>query len=65
MEKITGNTPLSRILHINPGASEELFDVGLHCMGCAFSGMETLEEGCMSHGMSQKEINALIKRLNK
>ena len=63
-KEITKDTPLAEIIYINPKAPELLFDIGLHCIGCSMSGMETLEEGCLGHGMSKKEINELVKRLN-
>ncbi|MCK5611189.1 DUF1858 domain-containing protein [Candidatus Pacearchaeota archaeon] len=65
MKKITKNTKLARMLEINPEAIEILFDVGMHCIGCPAASMETIEEGCMAHGMNKTEINNLIKKLNK
>ena len=38
---------------------------GMHCVGCPMAGMESLEEGAMAHGMSDKQIETMIKRLNK
>ena len=35
-----------------------------HCIGCMAAGMETLEEGAIVHGMSEKEIEKIIKYLN-
>jgi hydroxylamine reductase len=64
MKTIKKNTKLSELLEINPDAIEHLFDAGMHCIGCPAATMETLEEGCMAHGMSKKEINDLIKKLN-
>lgn len=65
MKKITKKTKLSEILTINPEAIEILFDTGMHCIGCPAATMENLEEGCLAHGMNKKEINELIKKLNK
>jgi len=64
-KKITKKTKLSEILEINPGAIEILFDIGMHCIGCPAAAMETLEEGCLAHGMDKKQIDNLIKKLNK
>ena len=36
-----------------------------HCIGCMAAGGETLEEGAIVHGMSQKEIKEMIEVLNK
>ena len=40
-------------------------DYGFHCIGCMAAGMETLEQGAMVHGMSEKEINELVENLKK
>jgi len=37
-------------------------EYGMHCMGCPFSMMETLEMGCAAHGTDADE---LVKRLNE
>ena len=63
--KITGKTKLSEIMKINPGAAEILFESGMHCIGCAMAGSESIEQGCMAPGMSKKDIGTLIKKLNK
>jgi hybrid cluster-associated redox disulfide protein len=62
--KITAKTRLSEILKQNPDAAEILFKAGLSCIGCPMTMQETLEEGCKAHGMSKKEIDDLIKKLN-
>jgi len=64
-KKITKKTMLSEVLHINPEAAEVLFKSGLGCIGCAMATEETVEQGCLAHGMTQKQINELIKKLNK
>lgn len=40
-------------------------EYGFHCIGCMAAGMETLEQGAMVHGMSQKEINKMVDDLKK
>ena len=64
-KQITKKTKLSEILKINPEAIEVLFDIGMHCIGCPAASMETLEDGCLAHGINKKEIDELIKKLNK
>ncbi|MBU0958327.1 MAG: DUF1858 domain-containing protein [Nanoarchaeota archaeon] len=64
-KKITKNTQLSEVLQINPDASEVLFEIGLTCIGCPMATAETLEQGCKAHGMKDKQIEMLIKKLNK
>ena len=64
-KKITLKTKLSRIMEVNPDSGRILFEYGMHCIGCAMAGDETLEQGCVAHGMSKKEIKELLKKLNK
>ncbi len=54
--KITKKSRMSEILKKNPEAAEILFSAG---MG------EILEDGCKAHGMSDKEIDELVKKLNR
>lgn len=63
--KITPRTKLSELLMINPKAAEILFESGMSCVGCPMTMQETIEEGCLAHGMSKKDIDALIEKLNK
>jgi len=62
---ITGKTKLSELLGKEPKAAEILFEAGMACVGCPIAMQETLEQGCLAHGMTKKQINELIKRLNE
>jgi len=64
-KEITKDTKIIEIRYINPEAAEMLLDTGFHCIGCPMSMAETIEEGCIVHGMSKRDMNALIKELNK
>jgi hydroxylamine reductase len=63
--KITKNTKIAEILKKDPRAAEALIDAGMHCVGCPMAMQESLEMGCLAHGMEEKEIRELIKKLNK
>jgi len=63
--KITRKTKLNEITEKDKKAVETLFKLGLGCMGCPMAMQETLEEGCLAHGMSEKEIDELVKKINK
>jgi len=63
--KITPKTKLNEILNKNPKAAEILFEAGMSCIGCPMAMQETLEQGCLAHGMDKKDIDKLIGRLNK
>ena len=45
--------------------SEIMMEFGIHCIGCGASGFETLEQGVLGHGFSEKELNKLVGDLNK
>ena len=64
MAKITKDTMIGELLrdqeHIDDIA-EVLFGIGMHCLGCPSSQMETLAEAAMVHGLEPDE---LIARLN-
>lgn len=62
--KIARDTKLVSLAN-NAETVEILTDMGLHCIGCFASQFETLEQGCKGHGMSDKEIDELIKKLNQ
>ncbi len=63
--KIFPETKLGKLMKQNPNAAEILFDSGMHCIGCAMASDESIEQGCLAHGMSKKQIQELIKKLNK
>lgn len=49
-----------------PKAAEVLMGkYGLHCVGCGMAMMETIEDGARAHGMSPKEIETMLKDLEK
>ena len=64
-KKITGKTKLNEIMEINPELAGVLFESGMGCCGCPAAQMETLEEGCLAHGMTKKQIDEIVKKLNK
>lgn len=49
----------------HPKAIPIMLKAGLHCIGCQIAGMETLEQGCLAHGMNEKEIKKLVEEMNK
>ena len=63
--KITKNTKISEIVEKKPEAVEILFEAGMSCVGCPMAQQETLEQGCLAHGMGEEKINELVERLNE
>lgn len=62
--KISKKTKFRELLEAKPEAAEKLLEKGMACIGCPMAQMETIEEGCLAHGFSEKEISELIKELN-
>ncbi len=61
MTEITKDMVISDVLDLDRGTVPIFFKNGLHCLGCAMSSGETLEEACEVHGM---DCDILIKELN-
>lgn len=53
------------IIALHPGAAEILSAYGLHCHGCAFNQMDSLEAGARSHGLGDDEIANITSDLNE
>ncbi|MAH03195.1 disulfide oxidoreductase [Candidatus Pacearchaeota archaeon] len=64
-KKITRKTKLGSLLKTNEKASEILFESGMSCIGCSMATEETIEQGCLAHGMDKKDIDKLVEKLNK
>jgi hybrid cluster-associated redox disulfide protein len=64
-KKITKNTKIGEILETNPELAEVLMGSGMGCCGCPAAQVETLEEGCKAHGMTDKDIDKLLIKVNK
>ena len=59
---ITKTMTFSEVLQKRPEAVEILFKAGMHCFGCSMAAFETLEQGCVSHGIDADKI---VKEINK
>ena len=51
MVTITKDTIIGDILDIAPQTARVFLAIGMHCLGCPHSRMETVEEACMVHGV--------------
>ena len=63
-KKITKGMTIGDIVKDHPEAAQVLMECGFHCLGCAMASMETLEQGAKAHGMDDKQIEELVKKLN-
>ena len=66
--EVNEKTLVGEIVMNHPEAVEVLLGIGMHCLGCPASQMESLEEACMVHGMDPapvvEAINARIAAAN-
>lgn len=65
MTKINKKMTMGEILGKYPQLGNILMEeYDLRCVGCPMGQMESLAEGAGSHGMSEKQIEEMVKRLN-
>jgi len=63
---ITKKTSIAEAVERYPELGEVLEeDYGFHCVGCEAAAMETIEDGAMVHGMSAKQTDLLVEKLNE
>ena len=63
MAQVTKNTMIGELLNINAEAGAPvLMGIGMHCLGCPSSQMETIEEAAAVHGLNADE---LVNMLNE
>ena len=63
-EKITREMTLGDIVSKYPVAAQVMMDFGLHCIGCHVATWETLEQGAKAHGLSDKQVDEMVEKIN-
>ncbi len=63
--QITKTMTVGEILDKHPELADTMLQHGLHCVGCHANPFETLEEGTIGHGMSEEQLQSLVKSLNE
>ena len=61
METFTKNTTIGELLSVYPECAPILMEIGMHCLGCPSSQMESLEEAAMVHGI---DADLLVEKIN-
>ena len=61
MTQITKSTKIGELSQIEHKIAPILLNIGMHCLGCPSSQMETVEEAAMVHGI---DPDALVKEIN-
>jgi hybrid cluster-associated redox disulfide protein len=59
---VTKKMNFSELLERYPQAAEVLMNSGMHCIGCAASVFETIEQGAIMHGL---DPDKLVEEINK
>ncbi|MBE5890412.1 MAG: DUF1858 domain-containing protein [Lachnospiraceae bacterium] len=62
MATITKETMIGELLQIDEDIAPVLLNIGMHCLGCPSSQMETIEEAAMVHGI---DPDALVESINE
>ena len=62
MAQVNKSTMIGELLQIDQNIAPILLNIGMHCLGCPSSQMETIEEAAMVHGI---DPDALVKEIKK
>ena len=62
---ITKDMLVSEIVSQFPTTVPIMLAYGLHCFECGASELETLEEGTIGHGMTQDDLEMILKDINE
>jgi hybrid cluster-associated redox disulfide protein len=63
--RITKDILISKTIEEHPETILVFMNHGLACVGCPASTMETIEQGAEVHGLTEEDIEILIKDLNE
>ncbi|MCI5518165.1 DUF1858 domain-containing protein [Roseburia sp. MUC/MUC-530-WT-4D] len=61
MSRVTKDTMIGELLQIDANVAPMLLNIGMHCLGCPSSQMETIEEAAAVHGI---DADDLVEELN-
>ncbi len=73
VEKTASNAPpqyvtkemlLGEVVAKHPKAAFVMLQYGLHCIGCHVSYYETIEQGCLGHGMPPHVMEEMLEDVN-
>lgn len=60
--KISKKMSFSELLGKYPETAEIFQEEGMHCFGCPMAMSETIEQGCLAHGINPDK---LIEKINR
>ena len=56
------DTQIADILELAPEVIPLFSEIGMHCIGCALSSEENVEQACMAHGV---DVDNFLERCNE
>ncbi|HZK83391.1 MAG TPA: DUF1858 domain-containing protein [Desulfosporosinus sp.] len=59
---LTKEMTVGQVLKLYPQTAQVFLELGMHCLGCPSSTMESLEGAALTHGQQPDE---LVAKLNK
>ncbi len=65
MDKINKDMTFKDVIEKFPDCAAVMMSHGLHCVGCHAASFESIEQGAKAHGMSEKDVENMVKELNK
>lgn len=65
VETVTPDTNIGDLVLFHPETAELLFSIGLHCLGCPSSGVETISEAADAHGLETEKLVAQLNNIIK
>lgn len=61
MARVNKSTMIGELLQIDQNVAPILLNIGMHCLGCPSSQMETIEQAAMVHGI---DPDMLVDEIN-
>ena len=61
MAQITKDTIIMDVLRLDPETAPFFLEIGMHCLGCPSASGESVEQGCMVHGV---DCDELVNKIN-
>jgi hybrid cluster-associated redox disulfide protein len=61
---VTKEMFLGEVVSKHPRAAFVMLQYGLHCIGCHVSVYETIEQGCLGHGMPPDVMEEMLADVN-
>lgn len=63
-EPVTADMLIGQIVGLHPEVMDTLFSVGMHCIGCPSSQLESLRDAAYVHGLDpEKVLQAINQRI--